>query len=67
MEINRAFYEIYSQFRNRMQTLHVLNLRTLSNDLEEIEQQKKLFEKLPLNMDEKRNKRFFISYRQDSA
>jgi len=35
-----------------MQTLHILNRRTLSNDLEEIEAAKKLVRGLPITIDE---------------
>lgn len=51
MEINRAFHDIYSQFRNRMQSLYILNRRTLSNDLEEIEAAKRLVQDLPIDID----------------
>ena len=48
MEIDRAFYDTYCHFRNRMQSLHILNLCALSNDLEEIEAAERLVRDLPI-------------------
>jgi hypothetical protein len=52
MNANKEFYDVYSQFRNRMQSLYILNLRSATNDVEEVETAKRLIRDLPINLDE---------------
>ncbi len=52
MDANKEFYEAYSQFRNRIQSLYILNLRSTANDTEEVETVKKLIKDFPIHLDE---------------
>ena len=52
MDANREFYEAYSRFRNRIQSLYILNLRSTTNDTEEVETVKKLVKDFPIRLDE---------------
>lgn len=52
MDANKEFYEAYSRFRNRIQNLYILNLRSTANDTEEVETVKKLIKDFPIHLDE---------------
>ena len=52
MDANKEFHEAYTRFRNRMQSLYILNLRSTTNDTEEVETVKKLIKDLPISLDE---------------
>lgn len=52
MDANKEFYEAYSRFRNRIQSLYILNLRSTVNDTEEVETVKKLVKDFPIHLDE---------------
>ncbi len=60
MDTNKEFYEAYSRFRNRMQSLYILNLRSTTNDVEEVEAVKRLMRDLPINLDENETSDFSL-------